>query len=126
VGVGIHGFPNLFMITGPQAPFANLPTTIEQDIRWFTRCIQKMKQDGHATAEPSAEAESAWSEHAREVIEQTVVKYGDAANTWFLGSNIPGRGPQIFVYFGGVQNYFAKLEESADSGFLQLEFVPVG
>jgi cyclohexanone monooxygenase len=126
MGVCVHGFPNFFMITGPQAPFANLPTTIEQNIQWITRCIQQMEQTDSATAEPTEQAQTAWGEHAKEVIEQTVMKYGDAANTWFLGSNIPGKGPQILIYFGGAQNYFDLLDESAENGFPQLEFAPAG
>jgi len=34
LGVFVAEFPNLFMITGPQAPFANLPTSIEQNIEY--------------------------------------------------------------------------------------------
>ena len=65
MGVCTHGFPNFFMITGPQAPFANLPTTIEQDIHWITRCIDKMEKEHYATAEPKAESERAWGERCK-------------------------------------------------------------
>ncbi|MGI9286996.1 MAG: hypothetical protein ACR2P1_16545 [Pseudomonadales bacterium] len=43
-------------------------------------------------------------------------------NTWFLGSNIPGKGPLALVYFGGAHTYFDKLRESVGSGFPELEF----
>jgi len=122
MGVGVHGFPNFFMITGPQAPFANLPTTIEQDIQWITRCIDKMEKEAYVSAEPKAEAEKAWGERCKEVIDETVMKYGDAANSWFVGTNIPGKGPQMLIYFGGADNYFDLLDESAQSGFPQLDF----
>ena len=49
------------------------------------------------------------------------MKYGDAANSWFLGTNIPGKGPQLLIYFGGADNYFDLLDESAESGFPQPE-----
>ena len=32
MGVCVADFPNLFVVTGPQAPFANLPTSIEQNV----------------------------------------------------------------------------------------------
>ena len=122
MGVCTHGFPNFFMITGPQAPFANLPTTIEQNVAWISRCIASMNQHGQHSAEPNADAERAWGEHAKEVIDQTVMKHGEAANTWFLGANIPGKGPQVLIYFGGAQNYFDLLDESAANGFPELAF----
>ena len=36
MGVCISDFPNLFTITGPQAPFANLPTSIELNSLWIS------------------------------------------------------------------------------------------
>ena len=36
MGVYAAGYPNFFMITGPQAPFANLPTSIEQNVAYIT------------------------------------------------------------------------------------------
>ena len=47
MGVFVAEFPNLFMITGPQAPFANLPTSIEQNIVYIVDCIKKMKSEGY-------------------------------------------------------------------------------
>ena len=44
MGVCISDFPNLFTITGPQAPFANLPTSIEQNCLWISDCIKKWKK----------------------------------------------------------------------------------
>ena len=45
MGVYAAGYPNFFMITGPQAPFANLPTSIEQNVAYITDCIQKMESE---------------------------------------------------------------------------------
>jgi len=32
-------------VTGPQAPFANLPTSIEQNAMWIADCIKKMESE---------------------------------------------------------------------------------
>jgi cyclohexanone monooxygenase len=45
LGVFVAEFPNLFMITGPQAPFANLPTSIEQNIMYIVDCLKKMESE---------------------------------------------------------------------------------
>lgn len=122
MGLCTTGFPNLFMITGPQAPFANLPTTIEESVKWITACINHMEDNQYASMNVSEKAENQWSEHATEAIDMTVMKYGHAANTWFLGSNIPGKGPSTLVYFGGANNYFDMMQESQDKKFPELEF----
>ena len=122
MGLCTAGFPNLFMITGPQAPFANLPTTIEENIKWISSCIKHMEGNKYTSADVRLEAEEHWSQHATEVIDLTVMKYGHEANTWFLGSNIPGKGPSTLVYFGGADNYFGLLQESMDKKFPEIDF----
>ena len=122
MGVCSSGFPNLFMITGPQAPFANLPTTIEENIKWISACIKHMESQNYASMDVSENAEKQWGDHAAEVIDLTVMKYGHEANSWFVGSNIPGKGPSTLVYFGGANNYFDKLQESLEKKFPELNF----
>jgi cyclohexanone monooxygenase len=122
MGVCSSGFPNLFMITGPQAPFANLPTTIEENIKWISACIKHMESQNYASMDVSESAEKQWGDHAAEVIDLTVMKYGHEANSWFVGSNIPGKGPSTLVYFGGANNYFDKLQESLEKKFPELNF----
>jgi cyclohexanone monooxygenase len=122
MGLCTTGFPNMFMITGPQAPFANLPTTIEESVKWITACISHMEGNQFKAVNVSEEAEKQWDVHATEVVDMTVMKYGADANTWFLGSNIPGKGPSALVYFGGANNYFDLLQESQNKNFPELEF----
>jgi cyclohexanone monooxygenase len=57
MGVCAADFPNLLMVTGPQAPFANLPTSIEQNAIWIADCIKKMESEGYDVFEPRQEAE---------------------------------------------------------------------
>jgi hypothetical protein len=47
MGICVADFPNLFIVTGPQAPFANLPTSIEQNAIWISKCIGRMEADGY-------------------------------------------------------------------------------
>lgn len=122
MGVCIADFPNFFMITGPQAPFANLPTSIEQNIMWITDCIVKMEKEGFEVCTPTKEAEEAWSDHTAEIHAQTLMAEGHKVNSWMMGANIPDKKPRVLIYFGGADVYYDRLRESADGGFPELKF----
>ena len=57
LGLSTHGFPNLFMILGPNGPFTNLPPSIESQVDWISETIGHAERSGVATVEPSREAE---------------------------------------------------------------------
>ena len=122
MGVFVADFPNMFMITGPQAPFANLPTSIEQNIVYITDCIKKMESEGYGLCVPLQEAEEAWVAHTAEIHEQTLMAQGDKVHSWMMGANLENRNPRVLIYFGGANVYYDKLRESADGGFPELEF----
>lgn len=122
MGVAVSGYPNFFMVTGPQAPFANLPTSIEQNAQWIVECIKKMREDGKSVFYPSQEAEDAWTAHTAEIHEQTLMAEGDKVNSWMMGANREDKKPRVLIYFGGANVYYDRLKESADSGFPELEF----
>ena len=122
MGVCAADFPNLFMVTGPQAPFANLPTSIEQNAIWIADCIKKMESEGYDVFSPRQEAEDEWSAHVSEVHAQTLMAQGDTVHSWMMGANIENHSPRVLIYFGGANVYYDKLRESVDSGFPELEF----
>lgn len=122
MGVCVADFPNLFMITGPQAPFANLPTSIEQNIMWITDCIKKMEAEGHDVCAPKKAAEDEWVAHTKEIHEQTLMAEGHKVNSWMMGANIENKEPRVLIYFGGANVYYDKLRESVDNGFPEMEF----
>lgn len=122
MGVCVADFPNLFLITGPQAPFANLPTSIEQNIMWITDCIKKMESEGYDVCAPQQAAEDEWVAHTAEIHEQTLMAQGHKVNSWMMGANIENKNPRVLIYFGGANVYYDKLRESADGGFPEMEF----
>ncbi len=122
MGVCAADFPNLFMITGPQAPFANLPTSIEQNAIWIADCIKKMESEGYDVFKPRKDAEDEWSAHVTDVHQQTLLNDGDKVHSWMMGANIEGHKPRVLIYFGGANVYYDKLRESVDAGFPELEF----
>ncbi|MFK7831346.1 MAG: flavin-containing monooxygenase [Congregibacter sp.] len=122
MGVCVADFPNLFTITGPQAPFANLPTSIEQNVIWITNCIKEMESKGYDVFEPRQDAEDEWSAHTAEIHNQTLMSQGDKVHSWMMGANLEDKPARVLIYFGGADVYYDKLDESANQGFPELEF----
>jgi cyclohexanone monooxygenase len=122
MGVFVAEFPNLFMITGPQAPFANLPTSIEQNIRYIVDCIKKMESEGYDLCEPQQKAEDDWVQHVAEVHGQTLMAQGDKVHSWMMGANLEDRAPRVLIYFGGANVYYDLMRSSVDSGFPEVQF----
>ena len=122
MGVCVSEYPNLFIVTGPQAPFANLPTSIEQNIRWITDCIEKMEHEGHDIFIPSKAAEDEWAAHTADIHAQTLMSQGDKVHSWMMGANLEHKKPRVLIYFGGANVYYDKLRESVDAGFPELQF----
>ena len=122
MGVAVADFPNMFVITGPQAPFANLPTSIEQNVIWISRCIEKMEREGLDIFRPRLEAQQEWSAHTKEIHDQTLMAQGDKVNSWMMGANREDKAPRVLIYFGGAGAYYDALDKSADEGFPELDF----
>lgn len=122
MGVCIADFPNLFVVTGPQAPFANLPTSIEQNVIWISRCIEKMEREGYDVFKPRQESEQAWTAHTADVHQQTLMAEGDKVHSWMMGANREDKAPRVLIYFGGANHYYDLLDISADNGFPELDF----
>ncbi len=125
MGVCVADFPNMFVVTGPQAPFANLPTSIEQNVIWITHCIEKMEREGFDVFKPRAEAEKAWTAHTADIHGQTLMAEGDKVHSWMMGANREDKPPRVLIYFGGANNYYDVLDKSASEGFPELEFEKV-
>lgn len=122
MGVCVADFPNMFVVTGPQAPFANLPTSIEQNVIWISRCIDKMEREGLDVFEPRREAEDAWTAQTAAIHDQTLMAEGHKVNSWMMGANREDKPPRVLIYFGGAGAYYDALDASADQGFPELVF----
>lgn len=125
MGVCVADFPNMFVVTGPQAPFANLPTSIQQNVIWITHCIEKMEREGFDVFKPRAEAEKAWTAHTADIHGQTLMAEGDKVHSWMMGANREDKPPRVLIYFGGANNYYDLLDKSVSEGFPELEFEKV-
>jgi cyclohexanone monooxygenase len=116
LGLAIAGFPNLFTITGPGSPsvLSNMIVSIEQHVDWIADCLAHLRAAGAATIEATPAAEAAWAAHVADVGHATLYP---AANSWYMGANIPGK-PRVFMpYVGGVGAYRQRCQAVADNGY---------
>jgi cyclohexanone monooxygenase len=122
LGLMTESFPNLFMITGPGSPSvkSNMLTSIEQHVDLVADTIIHMRDQGLAAIEPDLEAEDEWVEHVQVVAHKTLFPQ---ANSWYMGTNIPGK-PRLFMpYVGGVGAYRRICEEVVVEGYKGFRFV---
>lgn len=115
LGLGVDGFPNMFTIFGPHAPFANGPVIMETMSRWIAEAIEHMHESGHRTIEAEPEAEKAWADLLDELLNATVIPHG--RNNYFLGDNIPGKAHGPVFFLGGAKAYREALMSAAEKGY---------
>ncbi|MGC5617426.1 flavin-containing monooxygenase [Georgenia sp. Z1491] len=117
MGVMTHGFPNLFVMAGPQTPsvFSNMVTQAEIHVEWVTACLEALRSAGDTTIEPTLEAEDGWVDHVNDLAASTL--YGSSRHSWFWGANTPGKARVFAPYVGGIDRYLATVTESAEHGY---------
>ena len=116
LGLMVAGFPNLFVITGPGSPsiLTNVIVSIEQHVEWIADCLRHMGEHDRTVIEPDPQAEDDWVEHVNEVAAGTLFP---AANSWYMGANIPGK-PRVFLpYVGGFGRYVQVCDEVVKAGY---------
>jgi cyclohexanone monooxygenase len=110
LGLMTEGFPNLFMITGPGSPSVktNMVMSIEQHVDWITDCVKHLIAIGRSRISADLISEDRWVQHVDEVAHGTLYVHADS---WYLGSNIPGK-PRVFMpYVAGLDRYRAICDE---------------
>ncbi|ETS77257.1 hypothetical protein PFICI_11131 [Pestalotiopsis fici W106-1] len=120
--IACPGFPNMFIVAGPQGTFANFPPVIELEVDFIMSCIEHAEKD---TASPTAEAngktangassdqrrtimealpdaEKAWVKHCEDLMAGSLLK---EVPSWINGVNVAGRKATTNFYFGGLKGY---------------------
>ncbi len=115
LGMAMPGFPNLLMLYGPQSPtaFCNGPTCAELQGDWVVECLRYLNERGHRMIEATPEATETWT---RQMAEEFRGSLFNAADSWYVGANIPGK-PRELLYYANTQKYLALCAESAANGY---------
>ena len=122
LGITIPGFPNLFMVHGPESPgvLFNMPLGAEMENDWIRDCILHVRAQGQGAVEPAPGVDVAWGEEVAAHAHQTLF---EQTESWYTGANIAGKHRQFAVHVAGPQ-YFAKLGEVAAQGYPGFVFEP--
>jgi cation diffusion facilitator CzcD-associated flavoprotein CzcO len=124
LGLGVDGFPNLFLISGPGAPavLANMVLHAEAHVNWIADAIAYLDDHGCTAMEATRDAVDGWgAELSRRAEASLFIK----ANSWYLGANVPGK-PRVFMLFlGGFAAYNDICAEVADAGYKGFDLVKI-
>jgi cyclohexanone monooxygenase len=123
LGISVPDFPNLFMITGPNGPFTNIPPTLETHVELITELISNAETARANTpsdtrdqviVEATAQAERDWTQVCEDESAASLFR---KTSSWIFGVNIPGKKKTVMFYFGGLKKYRAVLEEMRRAGY---------
>lgn len=118
LGIAVEGFPNMFMLSAPQSPFANLPIVLDNTADWVGLVLQYMHKNNFTKMEPTREAMEKWCKLLNDVYEATILpKAAMQAKSWYIGANIPGKPINPLFWFGGVVTYFEICKTEVDNNF---------
>jgi cation diffusion facilitator CzcD-associated flavoprotein CzcO len=120
LGLGVPGFPNLFTISGPGSPsvLTNMMVSIHQHVTWIGDCLGYLMDNDLAAIEATVEAEDAWVLHVNEAADRTLYPQ---CNSWYLGSNIPGK-TRVFMPLVGFPAYLDTCAKVAANGYQGFQF----
>ena len=122
LGLASRYFPNMFMVTGPQSGVQfNLARNIEQHIEWITDCISYMTQNGYASIEPEEEAQTYWNDLVNRLADATLIP---ETNSWWIGTNVPGKPRVILRYIGGAVGYQTECKRVVEEGYSGFVLAP--
>jgi cation diffusion facilitator CzcD-associated flavoprotein CzcO len=119
LGIMTAGFPNLFMVIGPQqaGPFCNFTRCIETNSNWIARLIDHVRAQGATSVEPTEDAQAQWNE---EVIASGERMLFMKVPSWFTGArraDFDGTLRNSLVYVGGQPAFNERCESVAANGY---------
>lgn len=102
----------MFLVSGPQDPFANFPPVIESELDLVMACVEAAESaadhhsDGLGTAASAIEAlpgpEATWSTLCTDIAKSTLFW---SVPSWIFGANIDKKNPRAKFYLGGLASY---------------------
>jgi cyclohexanone monooxygenase len=93
-----------------------MATTIEHHVEWITGCLLQLREKGLSIIEATAAAQDAWADRVNEAASNTMYT-ASTCNSWYLGTNIPGKRRQFLPFVGGLDNYIAVCDDIAQEDY---------
>lgn len=85
--VAVPGFPNMFLILGPNAPVTHisLHDTAEMQARYIAKACDLLARSGQASMDPRPEAAQAWLDEVRAGVKDTI--WASGCSSWYLAED---------------------------------------
>ena len=115
LGLGVSGFPNMFVIAGPGSPsvLSNMVLQIEQHVDWIGACMEYLRSNRLRSIDAIESYQDQWVDHVNAVANTTLYP---TCNSWYVGANIPGK-KRVFMPYLGFPTYEKKCNEVAAKGY---------
>ncbi|KJJ29322.1 cyclohexanone 1,2-monooxygenase [Aspergillus flavus AF70] len=124
MAVATAGFPNLFMIFGPQTPLTNGPPAIEAHVEFITGAISRAEKHrkeqstlptpARIVIESTEEGEAAWGGLCNAISDAALFR---TAASYFNGVNVDGKPRSVYLFLGGLNMFLQKLKECEESEY---------
>ncbi|MEO3756894.1 NAD(P)/FAD-dependent oxidoreductase [Mycobacterium sp. B14F4] len=116
LGLGVDGFPNMFLVSGPGAPavLANMVLHAEAHVNWIADAICYLDEHGYTALEATPDAVDNWIAELDQRAEATLFP---KANSWYMGANVPGKPRGFMLFLGGFGAYLDICNEVATAGY---------
>ena len=89
-------------------------TCLQHQVDWITGCIGYLKARGLTEIEPTRQTQDEWVKYHDDIANATLIA---KTNSWYMGSNVPGKQRRMLSFAGGVGTYHQKCEELAIRGY---------
>jgi cyclohexanone monooxygenase len=121
LGIMTAGFPNMYMTTGPGSPSVlfNMVLQNEYHIDWIIKAIKFIEKNNFKSISTTVEQEKKWTQLVDDIGGQTLFT---KSNSWYMGSNVPGKARKILLYLGGWPAYDKICNEVIESNYKDYEF----
>ena len=117
MGLMVHGYPNMLTTAVPLAPSAalcNMTTCLQQQTEWISDCIRHLRDQGKIGDRADEGGRGRLGGPPRGDRRRHP---GLQDDSWYLGSNVPGKPRRLLSYIGGVGTYRDKCDEEAAAGY---------
>ena len=84
--------------------------SIEQHVEWISELLTYLRAKSVTCCEAESLAQAEWSAHCDKLIKQSVYP---SCNSWYVGSNVPGKARATYIYTGGLTPYAQHCHEVA-------------
>jgi cyclohexanone monooxygenase len=122
LGVLVSGFPNLFLVTGPNSPsvFGNVVVAIEQHVEWIVRLARTLRDQGKHRLEVARDVEEQWRTQVNAIAKGSIFGMTET-RSWYMGDNVPGKPREFLPYLGGFGAFQDICDASAERGYPGIE-----